>query len=113
MKADNRYRPEKKFSVPEYICLGDDKKTCEWGLSEWLTVTQWRAAKLAAIEGEDKRTLSQFRAATLLLEQAEQAGIAEDVCLIQRLDALGAVTPHTIGGSRTDRSQSAPAKSVR
>jgi hypothetical protein len=67
-------RERVQFTIPDAIRLDGDV----WERYDALTVAQWREAQHVAIEGEDTHALLQFRAATLLLEQAAQYGIAED-----------------------------------
>jgi hypothetical protein len=78
-----------EIKVPQYIQLEND----HWALAEFLTVALWREAKRAAVKGNDKHTLLQFRWATLLLEKAEQRGIPEDVCLLPWLEEGKEVKP--------------------
>ena len=59
-----------------------------WRLAKRLTVAQWRQAKDAAVIGDDKHSLRQFKQATILLEAANHLGLAEDACLMAALEQL-------------------------
>ena len=67
-----------RYRIPTYVRFKDGKGRELWGLSEMATVATWRKIWHAAIEREDKHTLRSFRAATLILQTAEDQGLAED-----------------------------------
>jgi hypothetical protein len=80
------------MKYPEIIEFPHDR----WGAAQILTVADWREARAFAIKGDDKHTLSQFRAATLFIELAEHYGIAETAVLMEQLDKTR--PPHHPGG---------------
>ena len=79
----------KQLHGPEFIKLTPDPISGDtiFALSDRLTVADWRAAQLAALDGEgiggdgepdDEHSLRQFRMATLVLAMAEQDELPED-----------------------------------
>jgi hypothetical protein len=59
------------------------------GNSVLATVAQWRQARAEAIYRDDMWSLQVFKAATVLLEQAERYGLADDDVLVRRLSEQG------------------------
>jgi hypothetical protein len=51
----------------------------------FLTRAEWRKMQQAAVKGDKKHTLRQFRMATLLLELADRSGLPEDAVLMPTL----------------------------
>jgi hypothetical protein len=72
----------KDLVIPGFILL----ETNRWALPQYLTVAKWRSVWRSSLKGKTKRDLMQFRAATLLLELAEEYGLPEAAVLIKELD---------------------------
>jgi len=76
-----RWKPEAgQYSIPEFIRVDD-----RWYLAEYVTVEMWRKALQTATTDDDKHTLLQFRAATQLLELAQEYGLPDDAVVIPNL----------------------------
>jgi hypothetical protein len=74
------------IGAPTFIEIDEDV----WCLAERLSVEDWRKARDFSIRRDDKHSLSQFRLATLLLEDAQRYNLQEGACLMKALaDARG------------------------
>jgi hypothetical protein len=75
-----------QYSIPPFIRVTDNG----WCLAERATVAVWREAQQVGTTDNDKHTLLQFRAATQMLELAQEQGLADDACPMDWLVGLSA-----------------------
>jgi hypothetical protein len=73
-----------EYSIPEFIRVDDG-----WALAEYLTVKMWRKALQTATTDDAKHTALQFRAATQMLELAQEYGLPDDALVIPTLLSNG------------------------
>jgi len=71
---------EGPYSIPPFIRVDD-----RWCLAEYVTVEMWRKAQQTGTTDDLKHTLLQFRAATQLLELAQEYGLPDDAVVIPNL----------------------------
>ena len=85
-----------EYSIPPFIRVDD-----RWCLVEYVTVEMWRKAQQTGTTDNLKHTLLQFRAATQLLELAQEYGLPDDAVVVPTLLSNGKEDPnlHIVQGA--------------
>ena len=82
MARGRKLKPGQYDSIPPFIRVEDNR----WCLAGRADVTAWRKAQQVGRTDDLKHTLLQFRAATQILELAQEYGLPEDAVVLPTLD---------------------------